>query len=292
MHRHPPHRPGQLRNLPVLAALALMLAACGGGGISSPAASPGPAPININVTGTVTTPGGAPVADATVSLGTTNGTPVVTQTDTNGNFVLPVDTSTVNTDTAVVVTIAKDGHKTCTGTVSSTNGSVTGCTTLPLALPDELHPAPADAVLTRLGDGTTGGNINSKLQVSPPFGLSRTIAMAWPAGLDPAAHQTFTLHVNIRGLQAAKCADRITVLQGASEGSASPLRTFSAATATLADSDAQGNFSAYALQVPASSFSATGGSVYVTMEAGNCVDGTLADPADDYEFVGLYGKFS
>lgn len=295
MRRQPHHRPQRPHHVAGLAAAACLLAACGGGGggTGSPAASPGPAPVSITVSGSVSNSSGAPVMDAIVSLGTTNGTPVVTQTDMNGSYALPVDISTVNTGTTVVVTVAKEGYKSCTGTVNSANGAVTGCDTLPLALPDELHPAPADAVLTRLGDGeVTGGATNSALQIAPPSGLSKTIGMVWSSGLDPAAYQTFTVNVNIRGMQAFSCADKITVLQGASAGSATEIQVFSAATGTLADSDALGAFSPYALQLPASALSASGGNVYVKLEAGLCVDGTPADPADDFEFVGLYGKFS
>ena len=44
--------------------------------------------------------------------------------------------------------------------------------------------------------------------------------------------------------------------------------------------------------MPAAIFSASGGDIYVRFESGLCSDGTLADPADDFEFVGVHGKFS
>jgi hypothetical protein len=294
MHQQKTRRAHRHRQWPALAAIsaACLLAACGGGGSSTPGANP-PVVASTIITGNVGNGSGAPVADATVSLGTTSGTPATTQTDTSGNFTLPVPTADVNTSTVVVVTIAKDGHKTCTGTVNVANGTVAGCETLPLAAPDELHPAPADAVLVRLGDGEiSGGAANSKLQIAPPLGLSKTVALPWPANLDPAAFQTFTLNLNIRGMQSFDCADKITVLQGANAQMAAEVQAFSAATNSLADSDSQGGFSAYALQIPAAMFSVAGGNVYVKLEAGLCASGTPADPSDDYEFVGLYGKFS
>jgi hypothetical protein len=281
------------RRMHILSAAAVMclLAACGGGGTTS---TTPPVVASTVVTGNVVgTVGGTPVADATVSLGTNTGTPATTQTDAGGNFTLPVPTADLNTSTVVVVTVAKDGHKSCTGTVNVTNGTVVGCETLPLVAPDELHPIPADAALVRLGDGeSSGGAVNSKLQIAPPLGLSRTVALPWRANLDPAAFQTFTLRLNIRGMQAFDCANKITVLQGANAQMAAEVQTFSAATNSLADSDALGGFSAYALQIPAAMFSVAGGNVYVKMEAGLCASGTPADPSDDYEFVGLYGKFS
>jgi hypothetical protein len=291
----------RLHTLSAAAAL-LLLAACGGGGTSTPAASAGPGPgttpppvVNtITVTGSVVDTIGAPVVDATVSLGTISGPAPSTQSDTSGNYALPVNPALINTGTVVVVTVAKEGYKSCTGTLNQTDATVTGCNILPLAGADELHPAPADAALVRLGDGeVSGGAANSKLQVATPAGLVKTIRLGWPAtGFDLTAYQTFTLNVTIRGMQSVGCADQIVVLQGASAETATALRTFSAVNASLPDSDPDGAFSPYALQVPTSLFSASGGSVYVKMVAGVCVEGTPADPSDDYEFVGLYGKFS
>lgn len=288
MRRQPSHRLPRFQALSSLTALSL-LTACGGGGVSSPTTL-GTATV---ITGSVTNPSGAPVVDATVTLGTASGPPVATQSDLNGNYALPVDIATVNTATVVVVTVAKEGYKTCTGTVNPGNGTVSGCETLPPASVDELHPAPADAVLTRLGDGeVTGGATNSKLQMATPAGLTKTVLLGWPANFDLTAFQTFTVNVSLRGMQATACADKITVLQGASPVTTTAVQVFSAQTSTLADSNPLGGFSAYALQVPAASLNAAGGDVYVKMEAGVCTDGTPADPADDYEFVGLYGKFS
>lgn len=276
-----------------MAAAACLLAACGGAGVSAPA---GTTPIHggyITIVGTVNNASGAPVSNATITLGTTSGPPATTQSDMNGNYSLPVDTSTVNTGTTVVVTVASEGYQTCVGTVNTATGMVTGCEVLPAVALGELYPAVADAVLVRLGDGeVTGGAANSKLQIAAPFGLSKTIPLAWPANFDNTSFQTFTLRVSIRGMQANSCANKVTVLQGATAGTATELRVFSAATNTLSDSDALGELSSYALPLAASAFSATGGNVYVKMEAGACADGTPADPSDDYEFVGLYGKFS
>ncbi|KNZ31601.1 MAG: hypothetical protein AD742_16590 [Methylibium sp. NZG] len=274
------------------AATASLLVACGGGGTTSFVGVPAS---TSTISGTVGNASGAPVVGATVSATTTAGPPVTVQTDGGGNFSLQVPTASLNAGTVVVVTVSKDGHKSCTGIVDSASGSVTGCTTLPLAGLDELHPAPADAGLVRLGDGeTTGGAVNSKLQIPTPNGLSKTIALTWPANFNLAAYQTFTVNVNMRGVQGAEfgCANKVVVQQGASAATAVAVSTFSAANGNLLDSDRLGAFSSYGLQLPTSLLSATGGNIFITLESGLCTLGTPSDPSDDFEFVGLFGKFS
>ncbi len=285
MHHHIVQRRHALRAAPLLAASLCLLTACGGGGTTS---ATGPVVGTTNISGSVGNASGAPVVDATVSLGTTSG-----KTDLNGNYTLPVGSST-NTGTVVVVTVAKEGYKSCTGTVDPATLVVAGCTILPLAALDELHPAPADASLVRLGDGeVSGGTTNSKLQITTPLGLAKTISLGWlQNGVNLADYQTLTIHMSMRGLQTSGCADKVKVLQGASPQVATAVKTFSAADNNLANSDLDGALSAYALAVPTSLLNAAGGNVYVTLEAGLCTEGTPADPSDDYEFVGLYGKFS
>lgn len=292
-HSSPRSAAPRARVASIVAAAALShLAACGGGGTSSPGANP-PVVSMTTLTGTVGNASGAPVVGATVSVSTTAGPPATTQTDTTGNFALPVPTSTLNTGTVVVVTVAKDGHKACTGTVNLSNSTVVGCNILPLAGLDEMHPAPADAVLVRLGDGEiSGGAANSKLQIPAPLGIGKTIALRWPANIDLTAFQTLTVNVNVRGMQAVDCANKVTVLQGATAQTATSLGVFSATNGTLFDSDSQGAFTSYALPLPSNLLSATGGPVYVKLESGTCTLGTPADPSDDFEFVGLYAKFS
>ncbi len=289
--RHTAKRRHPLRATPLLAASLCLLAACGGGGTTSVTA---PIVSTTNITGSVGNASGAPVVDATVSLGATSGTSTTTRTDLNGNYALPVNPSTINIGTVVVVTVAKEGYKSCTGTVDQSTATVSGCTILPLAALDELHPAPADAALTRLGDGeVSGGTTNSKLQITTPLGLVKTISLGWlQNSVNLADYQTLTIHVSMRGLQTSGCADKVSVLQGASSQTASAVKVFSAADNNLANSDPDGALSPYALPVPTSLLNAAGGNVYVKLEAGLCTEGTPADPSDDYEFVGLYGKFS
>ena len=291
MHCPTPDRAHRHRHTPTLAAVLCLLAACGGGGTTTPGANP-PIVASTVITGNVGNGSGAPVVNATVSLGNTSGTPATTQTDTSGNFTLPVATSTINTGTAVVVTVAKDGFKACTGTLNLATSTVAGCETLALALADEIHPAPADAILVRLGDGEAAGTVNSKLQIAPPFGLVKTIRLGWPVNFNLSAFQTLTLRMNIRAMESFGCLDKITVLQGGDATTATQVQVFSAATNTLADSDPLGGFSPYALAVPTAFLNATGGDLYVKLEAGLCTGAPPNDPSDDYEFVGLYGKFT
>ena len=233
------------------------------------------------------------VSDATVSLGTKSGPPATTTSDQGGNYSLVVANTSINTNTTVVITVAKEGYQSCTGTVSLTDGRVSGCNVLPVVATGELYPALADATLVRLGDGeVSGGAANSELQLALPFGLSKTVTLRWPANLALASYQTLTVNATKRGLQSSLCADKVTVLQGATLETAAVVREFSATAGNLADSDARGGLTPYALQLPATALSATGGDLYVKLEAGLCRDGTAADPADDYEFVGLFGKFS
>lgn len=288
-------RPYQrLRQTLSTAAAAGLLAACGGGGgISTTGAPPAVSSGVTNVTGTVNNASGAPVPNASVTLGTTSGTPASTQSDANGHYALVVDTSSLNTGATVVVTVAKEGYQSCTGTVNAASGVVVGCETLPVVGLGELYPAPENAVLVRLGDGeATGGTTNSKLQIATPYGLSKTIPLGWPANFDLAAFQTFTVHMSIRGLQATDCNNKVTVRQGPTADTAVDVRVFSGATNTLANSDPLGAFSPYALQLPASALNAAGGNLYVKLESGVCSTGTAADPADDFEFAGVFGKFS
>ena len=274
-----------LRQALSITAAACLLAACGGGGGTVSVSVP---PTTVTFTGNVTTTGGAPVPNALVSIGTTP-----TTSDNNGNYSLTLDTTAVNTNTAVVVVVAKDGYQTCTGTVNVAAGTVAGCNQLTASSQGELYPAAADAELVRLGDGeVTGGASNSKLQLKTPYGLTKTITLVWPANFTPAGFQTFTVNVRMRGLQASICADKIRLLQGASAATAAVVQDFSATTGTLADSDASGEFSAYALQVPVVLLNASGGNLHVKLESGVCTSGTPADPSDDYEIVGVNGKFS
>lgn len=275
-----------------IAAAAGMVAACGGGGGTTSSVPP---PAATTITGSVADSAGAPVADATVTLATTSGPPAVAQTTPAGQYTLTVDPAKVNTGTTLVVTVYKDGYQTCTGTVNTTTNTVAGCNTLTLAAATELYPAAADAVLVRLGDGeTTGGAVNSKLQIATPLGLSKTIKLGWPAGLTLAAYANFTLNVDFRGLQANNCPDKVTVLQGATlaAANANPVRVFSAADNTLADSNSDGTFSSYALAVPTTLLNASAGDLFVKIESGDCgVFGAPGDREDDFEFVGLNGKF-
>lgn len=283
---HQPTVPGlrPLRQALSITAAACLLAACGGGGSSGAVSTAVPA---ITITGNVTTAGGAPVPDALISVGTAPST-----SDINGNYTVTFDTTAVNTSTTVVATVSKDGYQTCTGTVNVAAGTLAGCNNLTPASADELYPAAAEAVLVRLGDGeVTGGTTNSKLQLTRALGLTKTIALAWPTNFTLANFQTFTVNVRMRGLQASTCANKITVLQGATADTAAAVQDFSAAAGTLADSDSLGEFSPYALQLPVTSLNASGGNLYVRLESGICSIGTPADPADDYEFVGLHGKF-
>ena len=187
---------------------------------------------------------------------------------------------------------------TCSGTspiVNTTVGSVAGCGTLTLVSTGELYPAAADAVLVRLGDGeVTGGLANSALQLNAAHGLSKTVTLPWPTNLTTIAnYQNFAVNLRIRGLQASLCANRITVLQGASAGTAVPLKAFQFSDGSLLDSDASGAFSNYALQVPVASLSASAGDVHVKLESGDCgTNGTPSDPSDDFEFVDLHANFT
>ena len=292
MGKHIHFRPRLLLQAMFLAAAGGLLLACGGGGGGGAGGSvPAPTPITVAGIVTTTTSGGTvPVSGAVVTLG-----PATDTTNSTGNFTVTVDPATVNTTTTVVVTVVKDGYRSCTGTVDVTAGTVAGCDQLSPAADDELHPKGTEAVLVRLGDGeVTGGSTNSKLQLITPFGLSKTLTLGWPASnFTLANYSTFTLHARIRGLQASSCANRFSVLQGTSAATAAPVQVFEGAPVnTLADSDVNGEFSTYALQVPAVAFSASGGNLYVKLESGLCLSAPPGDPSDDFEFVGLFGKFT
>lgn len=280
------------QTLSVSAAVCLLavFTGCGGGGISQGGGVGQPAPTTGTVTGTVADSAGAPVVGALVSI---DAAPPVSS-DASGNYSVTYDTSAVNTSTTVVVTVAKEGYQTCVGTVNVATGSVTGCNTLTPVSATELYPAAADAELVRLGDGeASGGSVNSALQINVPFGLSKTITLPLPANYPIANYQTFTVNLKIRGLQADICADKITVLQGATAATATPLKVFQFSDGNLPNSDAAGAFTPYALALPATSLSAAAGDIHVKLEAGDCgAFGTPVDPADDFEFVGLYGNFS
>jgi hypothetical protein len=280
----------QTLSLSAVAWLLAVLVGCGGGGTVQVGGGGQPAPTTGTITGTVADSAGAPVVGALVSI---DAAPPVSS-DASGNYSVTYDTSAVNTSTTVVVTVAKEGYQTCVGTVNVATGSVAGCNTLTLVSVTELYPAAADAELVRLGDGeATGGTVNSALQIVTPFGLSKTITLPLPANYPIANYQTFTVNLRIRGLQADICADKITVLQGATAATATPLKVFQFSDGNLPNSDVAGAFTSYALALPATLLSAAAGDIHVKLEAGDCgVHGTPADPADDFEFVGLYGNFS
>jgi hypothetical protein len=228
-----------------------------------------------------------PLAGAQATISTSTAT-----TDAAGTYSLAIDVATVNTSALLVVTVAKPSYRTCVGTANLVAHTVSGCDVLTLASAEELFPAPADSNLVRLGDGEfTNGTSNSQLQLKQPYGRSKTIELGWPVNFTLASYLNFGVMTSMRGVQATICANTVTVLQGATADTAVALKVFSATNNNLPNSDPDGAFSPYVMEVPTWAIDPVGGKLFVKLDSGDCVNGTAGDPADDFEFVGLYGKF-
>lgn len=274
-----------------------LMVACGGGGGSSTSGSGttdggGSDAPQTTLSGTVSDAAtGAGIAGATVQIGTNDsnvGVSVVT--DSNGDYTLSVTTSTLNTETTIVVTVSKPGYATqvieYTG-LSSAGGVISDTsTTLTRATDNEFYPTDGVA-LTRLGDGQANDDtVNSKLQVGTvALATTKTINLGTPVADQLAENVTLTVSTTMRGVQAEICADTITISQGTFS------KTWTNGGADdLSNSANDGTLTGYNFDVPTSSLSA-GTSVTVTIASGACSGAVAPDYVDDFEFVNVHGVF-
>ncbi len=271
-----------------------LLSACGGGG-GGDSGQTQTAP-QTTISGTLTDAGtGSAVAGAEVSVGTNDSTtPLSTTTDGTGKYSLTIDTSKINTNTTIVVTVSAPGYQTSTvelQDLSPTGGTVGGGTTMQQAAAGEYYPA--DGIhLLRLGDGVTVGSVNSKLQTGGgPFPTSKTISFGpVPDAAALGSYSTFKVHVDIRGLEASYCQDSVTVFQGPSDGSANVYQ-IEWLGGNMQDSAIDGSMTPYTFAVPVNALTPGGGDLNVRISSGNCAGSIAPDLVDDFEFVNVHARF-
>jgi hypothetical protein len=219
-------------------------------------------------------------------------TPASVITGADGAFALRVDTSKLNTASSVVLTVVNEDHRPCTVEIknlSSAGGThaVTECAELS-GVPAGTFVPPEGAVITRLGDGTSGSSvesISSRLSTLP-VGTSKEIKIGAINATSAGSNLGVSVRLKIRGIEAA-CANKVSIYQTQSQ----PLLVASGgAGGTLVSSDTRGEFSSYDFRLAVSALAATG-DLYVRLESGAC-GATPADQHGDFEFYDLSGTFT
>jgi hypothetical protein len=281
-----------------------VLSACGGGGgghgdggqTQSTPTTPTTPTARTTISGTLTnTATGSGVAGAEVSLGTNDSTTQLsTISDVTGKYTLTVDTSRLNTDTTIVVTVSAPGYQTYTAqfpNLSASGGTVEGSTAIQQATASEYYPA-AGIHLTHLGDGVASGTPNSKLQMGGgSFPTSKTITFGpAPDAAALSAYSTFNVYVDMRGVEASTRQDTVIVFQGASDGSANVYQREWSGNG-IPDGALDGTLTPYIFAIPVSALKPGGGDLNVRITSGSQVGSVPPDDIDDFEFVNVHARF-
>ena len=290
---------------------AALLSACGGSGGGGDLAA------------AMTTISGTSMPGATAQVGMRdNGVKTATADASTGAYSMTLETglliTTSDNNTPPInffATLSKDRYRSCVSdpfnlTTSSNNITIKGCSTLTALGVGEFEPV-GGVTLTRLGNGDAQGENNSQLQVKlvnssvPNKTYTLVKASEWGSSYLPSSnsYNTLTVTISFRGLGVtttdskaggavvSTCPDDAVTI---SDGTFS--KTFNRASG-LTNSPADGSFGDQTFQVAVGTGGISAGKdVTVKIESpATCVktDGSaLTDPMDDFEFKGIFGKFS